>query len=79
MLNALFVAVERLTRGAISFQARQPAISSLVGKRPVAFFENANQAVNANFKDAAARPPQAQLRRGSQLKDHFPRLTGARS
>ena len=28
---------------AASFQARQPAISSLVGKRPVAFFENANR------------------------------------
>src|ERR1700682_1665364 len=35
-------------------------------------------AVNANFEDAATRPPQAQLRRGSQLCDQFPRLTGAR-
>jgi hypothetical protein len=35
-------------------------------------------AVNANFEDAATRPPQAQLRRGPQLFDQFPRLTGAR-
>jgi hypothetical protein len=35
-------------------------------------------AVNANFEDAAARPPQAHLRRGLQLDDQFPRLTGAR-
>jgi hypothetical protein len=35
-------------------------------------------AVDANFEDAATRPPQAQLRRGLQLDDQFPRLTGAR-
>src|SRR5580698_814622 len=34
--------------------------------------------VNANLEDAAARPQQAQLRRGPQFKDQFPRLTGAR-
>jgi hypothetical protein len=35
-------------------------------------------AVNANFEDAATRPPQAHLRRGSHFGDQFPRLTGAR-
>jgi hypothetical protein len=35
-------------------------------------------AVDANFEDAATRPPQAQLRRGPQLFDQFFRLTGAR-
>jgi hypothetical protein len=35
-------------------------------------------AVNANFEDAATRPPQAQLRQGLQPGDQFPRLTGAR-
>jgi hypothetical protein len=35
-------------------------------------------AVDANFEDAAARPPQVYLRRWSQLGDQFPRLTGAR-
>jgi hypothetical protein len=35
-------------------------------------------AVDANFEDAAARPPQVYLRRGPQLGDQFFRLTGAR-
>jgi hypothetical protein len=34
--------------------------------------------LDTNFEDAAARPLQAQLRRGSQPGDQFPRLTGAR-
>jgi hypothetical protein len=35
-------------------------------------------AVDANFEDAATRPPQVYLRRGLQLGDQFFRLTGAR-
>jgi hypothetical protein len=34
--------------------------------------------VNANLEDAAARASNADLCRGSQLEDLFPRLTGAR-
>jgi hypothetical protein len=41
-------------------------------------FRERESAVDANFEDAATRPPQAQLRRESQLGDQFPRLTGAR-
>jgi hypothetical protein len=42
------------------------------------FLRKGKSAVDANFEDAATRPPQAQLRRGLQLGDQFPRLTGAR-
>jgi hypothetical protein len=41
-------------------------------------FRERESAIDANFEDAATRAPQAQLRRGSQLSDQFPRLTGAR-
>jgi len=50
--------------------ARRKAAGRLLREREAA--------VDANFEDAAARPPQAQLRRGLQLGDQFPRLTGAR-
>jgi hypothetical protein len=50
--------------------ARRKAAGRLLRER--------QSAVDANFEDAATRPPQAQLRRGPQLGDQFPRLTGAR-
>jgi hypothetical protein len=50
--------------------ARRKATGCLLRER--------QSAVDSNFEDAATRPPQAQLRRGLQLGDQFPRLTGAR-
>src|SRR5580704_14196410 len=50
--------------------ARRKTTARLLRKR--------QSAIDANFEDAATRPPQAQLRRGSQLKDQFFRLTSAR-
>jgi hypothetical protein len=50
--------------------ARRKAAGRLLRER--------QSAVNANFKDAATRPPQVYLRRGLQLGDQFFRLTGAR-
>jgi hypothetical protein len=50
--------------------ARRKAAARLLRER--------QSAVDANFEDAATRPPQAYLRRGSHFGDQFPRLTGAR-
>jgi hypothetical protein len=50
--------------------ARRKAAARLLRER--------QSAVDANFEDAATRPPQVYLRRGSQLEDQFFRLTGAR-
>ena len=47
-------------------------------KAPGRLLRVRQSAVDANFEDAAARPPQVYLRRRSQLGDQFPRLTGAR-
>jgi hypothetical protein len=66
--DALRCALSAKTAGDLF--ARRKATGSLLRER--------EPAIDANFEDAAARPPQAQLRRGSQLGDQFPRLTGAR-
>ena len=42
------------------------------------FLRERASAVDLNFEDAAARPPQAYLRRELQLEHEVPRLTGAR-
>jgi hypothetical protein len=72
-------------RARLSVEAEKPALlcettGDLFARRKATgrLLRERETVVNANLEDAATRPPQVYLRRRSQLKDQFFRLTGAR-